>query len=416
MIIAWLLLALLLVPSEILAQTGTFKQINMQDVTGAYIRAPRLTLSQRDASTHNRGEIIYCTDCTPVDLYVFDGTAWVPLGGGGAAGVISIKGLQGVVGVTDDTNVRMTTSGQNLVLGWQSLLPVSRGGTGVGTIPSGVIVGNGTNPVSTVTGSATTVLAVPPAGGSPAFSSTPQVSELRLQETGGGTDYIGLSAPVSVTTPRKIVFPALPGPSGQCLSTDGGAPTETLGYSNCVGGTGGLGGSGTAGQAAFWTSSSALGGDSKFLWNSTNHYLQLGTLPEGPTRGGHLFLGIVGPNEVGIPWASQTGLQGIQVQLRQGTITPGLVTLGGDRVGVSSWNFRGTGNDNPIYGANFGVVFSTPGVANGLEIDVQNMSSTQNIGQALWLNGSGTSDRATAILIDTQDTSKWQYGIRFISC
>jgi hypothetical protein len=143
--------------------------------------------------------------------------------------------------------------------------------------------------------------------------------------------------------------------------------------------------------------------------------MTVGVAPLGAQKPGNAFMGLNGPSNA-------QGMQNLLLQTWQGDPSLiGLVTLGDDRVGLSSWNFRGTGATNPIYGANFGVVFNVPGVANGLEIDVQNDSSTNFHGQALWLNGStraagapGTvGHRANAILIDTQDGSKWERGILF---
>ena len=265
------LLGVLLWTASSHAQTGNFKQIIMQDVTGAFTRFTRINMAQRDASTHNVGEVIWCTDCTPVSLWVYDGTQWVPLGGGG------------------------------------------------------------TGP-------------------------------------GGGLEGVG-------------------------------NPTEV----------------------AIWNvANTSLLGDPLFKWTTIppsvlNKAVLVGTVPQGDLRPGNIFSGLNAPS-------TSTGMQNLMLQTYQGAPgLAGLVTLGDDRVGLSSWNFRGTGASNPIYGANFGVVFNTNGVANGLEIDVQNDSATNFQGQALWLNGStravgasGTvGHRANAILIDTQDGSKWDRGILF---
>jgi hypothetical protein len=112
------------------------------------------------------------------------------------------------------------------------------------------------------------------------------------------------------------------------------------------------------------------------------------------------------------------GYQAIMAQMVNGDHNGvGLVTLGNDKVAISGWSFRGSagGGASPLYGANFGVVFDSPGVANGCEIDVQNNSGTDGIGQGLWVNGSGLKHRSNAILIDTQDATKWTNGIKFQS-
>ena len=178
------------------------------------------------------------------------------------------------------------------------------------------------------------------------------------------------------------------------------------------GGGGDVSGEGSDSFVAFWTGEHTLSGDGKFLWDNGAKALTVGTVPFGPVKPGNAFMGLIGPT-------NSTGMQNLLLQTVQGDPSGvGLVTLGDDRVGISSWNFRGLGATNPIYGANFGVVFATNGVANGLEIDVQNDSATNFQGQALWLNGSTRSvssngHRANAILIDTQDGSKWERGILF---
>lgn len=109
------------------AQTGNFKQIIMQDVTGAFIRAPRITQSQRDASTHNAGEIIYCTDCAPADLYLYTGSAWVSLAGGGGGGgaVASVGGTTGQITVDPSTGNVVASFPVPTVLMGQTLAPVA---------------------------------------------------------------------------------------------------------------------------------------------------------------------------------------------------------------------------------------------------------------------------------------------------
>jgi hypothetical protein len=190
-----------------------------------------------------------------------------------------------------------------------------------------------------------------------------------------------------------------------------------------TGGTG-ITGTGLPEQVTFWTAPTVVAGDTPLRWTASPPTtgplgpttpvkgLAIGTLPQGTLKPGPAFIGLTAP-------ANAVGMQALQVQTYVGAPgLAGLVTVGDDRVGVSSWSFRGGGASNPIYGANFGVVFNTNGVANGLEVDVQNDSATNFQGQALWLNGSTRSTtsqghRANAILIDTQDGSKWDRGILF---
>jgi hypothetical protein len=140
--------------------------------------------------------------------------------------------------------------------------------------------------------------------------------------------------------------------------------------------------------------------------------LQLGGLPNGGQRPGPFSVLVQTSDN-----SPDSGTQCILAQMVNGDPHGvGLVTLGNDKVAISGWSFRGApGGGSPLYGANFGVVFDSPGVANGTEIDVQNNSGVDGHGQGLWVNGSGTNHRSNAILIDTQDTSKWSNGIKFQS-
>lgn len=130
----------------------------------------------------------------------------------------------------------------------------------------------------------------------------------------------------------------------------------------------------------------------------------------GPQADG-TFFAFLDPND------DANGHQAGLFQIRSGSITPGIVTIGNDHVAVSGWSFRGSDSSVPLYGGNFGVVFDSTGVANGVEIDVQNNTTTTGHGQGLWINGSGvapfTGHRSNAILIDTQDPTKWTNGILF---
>ena len=49
------------------------------------------------------------------------------------------------------------------------------------------------------------------------------IGELRLRETGGGSDYVGFKAPASVTTNKIWTLPSVDGSSGQVLGTSGAA-------------------------------------------------------------------------------------------------------------------------------------------------------------------------------------------------
>jgi len=102
-----------------------------------------------------------------------------------------------------------------------------------------------------------------------------------------------------------------------------------------------------------------------------------------------------------------------------GSITAGQQTVSSDKVAVSGWVFRGSGGSSPIYGGSFGVSFNVSGVAaNGIEIDVENNWSDRGAadaagGRGLWVNGSGSVNRHSAVYIDTQNSSRWWNGIYY---
>ena len=89
--LALLLLLLLslpwVVPSVMEGQPSTLraKQLIITDGQGAVLRMPRMTTAQRDATSHQNGEIIYCTNCSPAGIYSYHGGSWTlvsPVSGG----------------------------------------------------------------------------------------------------------------------------------------------------------------------------------------------------------------------------------------------------------------------------------------------------------------------------------------------
>jgi hypothetical protein len=60
--------------------------------------------------------------------------------------------------------------------------------------------------------------------------SAPAGAQIRLTETGGGTDYIQISAPSSVTTSAVWTLPGADGAANSCLVTDGAG---SLGFKTC---------------------------------------------------------------------------------------------------------------------------------------------------------------------------------------
>jgi hypothetical protein len=67
-------------------------------------------------------------------------------------GITSLNGLSGTAQTfTNDTNLTITSSGSTHALGWNGILPVNRGGLGVGTLTSnGLLLGNDTGAVQTI--------------------------------------------------------------------------------------------------------------------------------------------------------------------------------------------------------------------------------------------------------------------------
>jgi hypothetical protein len=83
----------------------------------------------------------WCGDAANARIQYFTASGWQTLsGGGGGGGITSIGGQTGpAIGLTSDTNVTLTASANNLIVGWSGALPLSRGGLGITSGTSGGI-------------------------------------------------------------------------------------------------------------------------------------------------------------------------------------------------------------------------------------------------------------------------------------
>ena len=86
--------------------------------------------------------------------------------------------------------------------------------------PPGPITG-GTLTIPDPGGSGTLLISNPTAGLQSITGDVLLTGELRLQESGGGSNYVALAAPASVTSDYTWTLPAADGIAGQVLSTDG---------------------------------------------------------------------------------------------------------------------------------------------------------------------------------------------------
>lgn len=91
-------------------------------------------------------------------------------------------------------------------------------------------------------------------------------AEIRLQETGTGTNYIALQAPSSLTSNYTLTLPTSDGNAGQQLTTDGSGNLTW-------GSAGALSGTGVSGRVTFWNGTTALSSDDTFTWNATSNTL-----------------------------------------------------------------------------------------------------------------------------------------------
>lgn len=96
-ILWWCLVAILALPPVAHGQNVTGNTISVNDVTGAYLRAPRLTQQQRDSTlSYLPGSIVFCTDCGGLQVRSNAGT-WVAIEGGGTGPGGGVGGT-GIVG------------------------------------------------------------------------------------------------------------------------------------------------------------------------------------------------------------------------------------------------------------------------------------------------------------------------------
>jgi hypothetical protein len=162
---------------------------------------------------------------------------------------------------TDDTNVTLTLGGTpttalmvatSLTLGWTGILSVARGGTGLASITShDLLIGNGTSAATLLAPSATSGVPLISQGASadPAYGTA--------VVAGGGTGvtsntaYAVLCGGTTSTNPVQSI--AGVGASGQVLTSNGAGVLPT--FQNATG-TGTVN-SGTAGQLAYYATSSA---------------------------------------------------------------------------------------------------------------------------------------------------------------
>ena len=214
--------------------------------------------------TATAGQIIYSNSAgaplalnpnsTANNMYlrsVSSGTpAWATIQGGDITGAALTE--------TDDTNVTMTLGGTpansllrsvSMTLGWTGQLSVGRGGTGASTL-TGILVGNGTSAVTTITGTAGQLLRRNLANTAYEFWTATYMGN---PFTTGGDLVVSNSAgapvriPPNVTTTRKY------------LSQIGDGTSVVSTTWETVAGGGGLSGSGTTNYVAKWTGTSALG-------------------------------------------------------------------------------------------------------------------------------------------------------------
>lgn len=68
------------------AQTIRAKQLIVTDGQGSVLQMPTMTTAERDASTHNNGETVHCSDCSPAGVYFYFAGSWHESGSGSAGG------------------------------------------------------------------------------------------------------------------------------------------------------------------------------------------------------------------------------------------------------------------------------------------------------------------------------------------
>ncbi|HYF05122.1 MAG TPA: tail fiber domain-containing protein [Patescibacteria group bacterium] len=118
-------------------------------------------------STAQTGDLYF--DTTLNQLFYRTSAAWIPVGS--SSGLTSFNGLTAANQTfVNDTNITIVSSGSTHTFGFTGILPVTRGGTGLGTVTAGgILYGNGTGTLATLSAPTSGQVMIGSALGLPSF-------------------------------------------------------------------------------------------------------------------------------------------------------------------------------------------------------------------------------------------------------
>jgi hypothetical protein len=260
-----LLLALSLIyAGPVAAQTQRVKQLIVTDGQGSVLKMPSMTVAQRDASSHNNGESIFCSDCSPAGVYFFFAGTWHESGSGGTGGA-----------PTDATYITQTPNGglsnEQALSALGTGLMLNTTGTGVLSIYAGASCpANQGITALTASGGPTcaSIGGVAPGSalaGVVTITGTATSAPVTFGIAQPDTDYVvaGWTRPLTGTPPRVVsdyLNKQTTGFTVEISAPPGaGNSVEVNWILTRTGATGSLFGGGTPGRPAYWTGATTLG-------------------------------------------------------------------------------------------------------------------------------------------------------------
>jgi hypothetical protein len=203
-----------------------------------------------DALTDNLIWVLPTADGANGECLATDGAgtlSWGVCSAGAGTGITSLGGLTAAVQTfANDTNVTIASVTSTHTLGWTGTLAVARGGIGVGTLlANGVLLGQGTSPITALAVAPTGTVLTGVTASSPAFSATPTVTGLTttgqaahvfgpygaaagntgearfLELAANGVNYVAFRGADSIASNVTWTLPSADGSAGQCMTTSG---------------------------------------------------------------------------------------------------------------------------------------------------------------------------------------------------
>lgn len=143
----------------------------------------------------------------------------------------------GVLTVAGDNNIRTSSTGSTVTIHFDGILPVASGGTGQNTLlDHGVLIGNGTDPVTVSAVGTDGQVLIGSAGADPAFATLTSLDNSIVYATGANTlDLtVDVAAAGGVKTLSGFSGGAIPPTAGGDIGIAGGTNITTAGTANTI--------------------------------------------------------------------------------------------------------------------------------------------------------------------------------------